>query len=319
MKSPPSDDPQPFEYLSLHLRSQLDEALPKPFVAVKAIRDGFSKQELPSEEEDGYSALLPVYDAKGRTVIRVKEQNPEEAYIISLNFKSSGSDAVVSSLQRFQDHLAAFTQNALKGLDPNQQSDDGKPMAWENVVVAGSAVLASLLPTAEGLDGPEQGKLTRLYDTELPPNLDVELYLYNLESSEEVETKTAALVKSIRSALIPHTKVHQVENTVTIDSDQQTMPAMRPVRIFQTKYRSPAEILASFDVDCCCVLYNGENVYASRRAIDAFVTQTNWVDLAYHLPDYENRLFTYAHLGFRVLCPTVDRTRVDPVRLPSLS
>src|ERR1700733_15959399 len=53
-------------------------------------------------------------------------------------------------------------------------------------------------------------------------------------------------------------------------------------------------------------------VYASPRAIAAFVTQCNTIDLTRRSPSYENRLSKYSHRGFEVHWPGLDRTRIDP-------
>lgn len=77
-------------------------------------------------------------------------------------------------------------------------------------------------------------------------------------------------------------------------------------------YKSVSEILTGFDVDCACVAYDGTQVWAAPRALAAFATQTNSIDLTRRSPSYENRLSKYAHRGFEVYWPQLDRRRVDP-------
>lgn len=52
--------------------------------------------------------------------------------------------------------------------------------------------------------------------------------------------------------------------------------------------------------------------YASPRAIAAFLTQTNTIDLTRRSPSYESRLSKYAHRGFEIIWPELDRSRIDP-------
>ena len=77
-------------------------------------------------------------------------------------------------------------------------------------------------------------------------------------------------------------------------------------------YNSISEILTGFDVDCSCAAYDGSQVYASPRALGAYMTQVNTIDLTRRSPSYENRLSKYAHRGFEVYWPNLDRSRVDP-------
>ena len=53
-------------------------------------------------------------------------------------------------------------------------------------------------------------------------------------------------------------------------------------------------------------------MYAAPRAVAAFVTQCNTVDLSRRSPSYENRLSKYSHRGFEVHWPLLERDRIDP-------
>lgn len=46
--------------------------------------------------------------------------------------------------------------------------------------------------------------------------------------------------------------------------------------------------------------------------MSAFVTQANVIDLTRRSPSYENRLAKYAHRGFEVHWPHLDRSKIDP-------
>ena len=72
------------------------------------------------------------------------------------------------------------------------------------------------------------------------------------------------------------------------------------------------QILTGFDVDCSCFAYDGRQVYGTPRAITAFMSQINPVDLSRRSPSYESRLAKYAHRGFEVYWPQLDRLKVDP-------
>lgn len=113
---------------------------------------------------------------------------------------------------------------------------------------------------------------------------------------------------SVRDAILSETTVVRTKNAVTIVSEYP----VRHVQIVLRLYKSVSEILTGFDVDCACLAYDGEQVWAAPRALAAFTTQINSIDLTRRSPSYENRLSKYAHRGFEVYWPLLDRTRIDP-------
>jgi hypothetical protein len=70
--------------------------------------------------------------------------------------------------------------------------------------------------------------------------------------------------------------------------------------------------LHSFDVDCSCAAYDGTQVWTSPRAITAYMTQTNTIDLTRRSPSYENRLSKYSHRGFEAYVDFLERKKIDP-------
>jgi len=100
----------------------------------------------------------------------------------------------------------------------------------------------------------------------------------------------------------------RTKNALTIVSHYP----IRHVQIVLRLYNSVSEILTGFDVDCSCFVYDGDQVYGTPRAIAAFMTQSNIVDLSRRSPSYESRLSKYARRGFEVFCPGLDRSRINP-------
>lgn len=122
-----------------------------------------------------------------------------------------------------------------------------------------------------------------------------------IEKIKQIETK-------IRDSILAETTTIRTKNAITIVSEYPT----RHVQIVLRLYKSISEILTGFDVDCSCIAYDGEQVWASPRALAAFMTQINTIDLTRRSPSYENRLSKYSHRGFEVYWPAIDRTRIDP-------
>ncbi|KAJ5159781.1 uncharacterized protein N7482_006785 [Penicillium canariense] len=254
--------------------------------------------------KDNYANIVPLYDTTGSTDLRIRardvaSQTPEqkEKYILAIpeeKRRVDGSPAVVPTFVEFQNNFALFTEGALSELD------------WSNVVAAGSAVVTSLLPVPEKYRNSKRG-LRQYYHEEFAPASDVDLFLYGLTEAQALE-KIKDIEDKIRNTILYETTTIRTKNTITIASQYPT----RHVQIVLRIYRSIAEILTGFDVDCSCVAYDGQQVYASPRAIASYITQTNQVDLTRRSPSYENRLSKYSHRGFEIFWSPLDRSKVDP-------
>ncbi|EGG24264.1 hypothetical protein DFA_06414 [Cavenderia fasciculata] len=89
------------------------------------------------------------------------------------------------------------------------------------------------------------------------------------------QRKVVELTKQIHDYLVKlgHTDItiKRTCNTFTIG----------PFTIILPLFHSLEELLVGFDLDCCCVAYNGQDVYVHPRALQSYATRTNCVP---HLP-----------------------------------
>jgi len=152
-----------------------------------------------------------------------------------------------------------------------------------------------------------QRALRHHYHEKLAPASDVDLFLYGLNEEDAIK-KIKQIETSIRDSILAETTTIRTKNAITIASEYP----VRHVQIVLRLYKSISEILTGFDVDCSCVAYDGQQVWASPRAVAAFMTQVNSIDLTRRSPSYENRLSKYSHRGFEVHWPLIDRKRIDP-------
>jgi hypothetical protein len=152
-----------------------------------------------------------------------------------------------------------------------------------------------------------QRALRTYYHEKLAPASDVDLFLYGLDEEAAIE-KIKQIETRIRDSILSETTTIRTKNAITIASEYPT----RHVQIVLRLYKSVSEILTGFDVDCSCVAYDGQQVWASPRALAAYMTQLNSIDLTRRSPSYENRLSKYSHRGFEVYWPSIERSRVDP-------
>lgn len=90
------------------------------------------------------------------------------------------------------------------------------------------------------------------------------------------------------------------------------------IQIILRLYRSPSEILHGFDVDSCCMGYDGKDVYMTHRCYYALMNMCNTVDFDRMSPTYELRLCKYALRGIPVRIIGFDRTKINYVNLDNL-
>ncbi|PYH47148.1 ankyrin repeat protein [Aspergillus saccharolyticus JOP 1030-1] len=254
--------------------------------------------------QDAYLNVIPLYDETGTADVRVRARQVEsetpqmkEKYLLPLKDKdrrTTGSPAVVPKFVDFLKNFTIFSEGALSDLD------------WSNVVVAGSAVVTCLLPVPEKYNDSKRS-LRSFYHEKIAPASDVDLFLYGLDEQQALE-KIKQIEDRIKNTILYETTTVRTKNTITIVSQHPT----RHVQIVLRIYKSVAEILTGFDVDCSCAAFDGKQVYVSPRALASYITQVNTIDLTRRSPSYENRLSKYSHRGFEIFWPELDRSRIDP-------
>jgi hypothetical protein len=167
-------------------------------------------------------------------------------------------------------------------------------------------VTTALLPVPKKWAGSKR-RLREYYHEHLAPASDVDLFIYGLNEEQAIE-KIKQIERNIKDSILHETTTIRTKNAITIASQYPT----RHVQIVLRLYDSVSQIITGFDVDCACAAYTGDQVYAAPRAIAAFMTQCNTIDLTRRSPSYENRLSKYSHRGFEVHWPLLERSRVDP-------
>ncbi|KFY42964.1 hypothetical protein V494_02145 [Pseudogymnoascus sp. VKM F-4513 (FW-928)] len=276
----------------------------EPYHAYEAeLRKFYAQQPDDPVLKDGYTNTVPIYAGQESSLkIRARNLDAEteaekEKYILGLSDadrRPDGSPAVVTSFKEFQTNFNLFSESSLSELD------------WSNVVAAGSSVTTALLPVPEKWSETKRS-LREYYHDRLAPASDVDLFLYGLTEEEGLE-KIKHIERTVKDSILHEVTTIRTKNAITIASQYPT----RHVQIVLRLYDSISQIITGFDVDCACVAYDGKEVYGSPRALAAFSTQINTIDLTRRSPSYENRLSKYSHRGFEVHWPELDRSRVDP-------
>ncbi|TKX26280.1 ankyrin repeat-containing protein 4 [Elsinoe australis] len=299
----PAEHTKFIEYVNDNQSTPMAELL-EPYKAYdNTMREVFAQQ--PNHKAISVPNIVPLFsDAGAPGMIKIRprdisaESDDEKArYLMPLSQadrKTCGSPAVVKSLQDFRRNFNIFSESSLSDMD------------WSNVICAGSAVATCLLP-APAEYAASKRSMRQYYHEKIAPASDVDLFLYGLSEEQAVE-KIKQIEKCVKDSILTETTTIRTKNAITIASQYPT----RHIQVVLRLYKSVSEILTGFDVDSSCAAYDGQEVFASPRAIGAFMTQINTIDLSRRSPSYESRLSKYSKRGFEVYWPHLDRQRVDP-------
>ncbi|KAJ3033317.1 hypothetical protein HDV00_006507 [Rhizophlyctis rosea] len=245
--------------------------------------------------KDPYASLLPVHESADQALWHAwGEEEMPEAVIMPLDAEARADTgtSMVADNAEFLLNWRIFTEGSLQFLD------------WTNIFAAGGSVLACLAPVPPEHDTPAS---RREYFREKYPGSDIDLFIWGLDE-QGAKLKMEQIYNCIIDACPFESTVFRTAHAVTIVSQYP----YRHVQIVLRLYKSPAEILMGFDVDCCGVGFDGTQAWATRRAHIAIVSQANSVDMSRRSPSYEMRLAKYAVRGFEIHVPSIDRSRVDP-------
>ncbi|KAJ1561804.1 hypothetical protein HK096_003266, partial [Nowakowskiella sp. JEL0078] len=153
----------------------------------------------------------------------------------------------------------------------------------------------------------------RKYLRESFPASDIDIFIWGLDE-ENTKMKMDQIFQTVIDNVPFQFVAVRTPSAVTIVSQ---FP-YRHIQLVLRLYRSPAEILMGFDVDSCCVGFDGKELWVSKRALMSITSQVNIIDLSRRSPSYEMRLAKYSERGFEVRVPTLDRNRIDPQRARKL-
>lgn len=105
---------------------------------------------------------------------------------------------------------------------------------------------------------------------------------------------------------------------ITICKDVVIIPIRsisKRIQLILRLYKSPAEIIYGFDLDCVGILYDGHRLYATERAIYSMNTHTNWFDPERASPSYVHRLCKYMKRGYDIRLPFEDQITLDTKKI----
>ena len=115
---------------------------------------------------------------------------------------------------------------------------------------------------------------------------DIDLFLCGLDE-EEARAKIRHIHDVILGNCVQDPLVMVNGHAVTFYLEFPT----RAIQVVSRLYRSPAEVLLGFDVDACCVGWDGTTVWMPPRTMRAFNTRCNVTDVTRRSLSYESRLY----------------------------
>lgn len=157
---------------------------------------------------------------------------------------------------------------------------------------------------------------------------DIDIYMYGFDSDSEYNTRLEKLVGDLNKLIveeIPNSvslraykkefNVYELmyfENVKDIKKDKfelQDLTQMKyivKIQIIMKKHKEMKEIFNDFDLDSCCVLWNGLNLYFNERSYIAYKYLINIprIDNFFTIV-FDMRLLKYYNSGFRIVLPRV--------------
>ena len=276
--------------------------------------DGAVLERAIQRDEKRENGLVDVFrgDAAGApwTAQPPRGVAPEQLLFHQPHKPDVGSRATCDDIDAFKRAFDVFSGGLLRGLD-------FKKLGF---VAAGGSILACVSPRPEKADDDLVGWLeprpvsvvpgrhhvesdarTLIRDQEASPfctSSDVDLFLVGCDEQRAFDALRAVHETVLRNACCRVACVRSA-SALTVSAGFPRRHAQVVLRL----YASPAAVLASFDVDACCFVYDGERVLASARGLRALIERTNRVDPARRSLTYESRLIKYALRGFSVFVP----------------
>ena len=256
----------------------------------------FVEQRNSPQLNDLYIGLIPVYSNQNGVFVfssldEIEMQQPM-LFKPNLNLFVSGKNSVVPR-NEFDKNLEELTTGAFKGLK------------WNNIFLAGGAVLGALSHSKEGFEGS-----------------DLDLFIYGLDQ-EDADQKIYEIIRVVEKNVLSSSSDLTINKPLIVHNTNSITIIRgfphRNIQIVLRLYKSPAEVLLGFDVDSCCVGYDGKDAWSTPRSQRAINKRYNLINTTRRSTTYEYRLWKYSKRGFGVCIPSFDGSKLDVNKILSKS
>ena len=268
------------------------------------IRDNFYKYELYNDPYYGLTEIPIVNPLKIplEPLHKKKVVNP-------LRSKSTFMSAV-SSLHPMP-LISNFNSFKISKDTPDIGDDFRPEFSLDNKIVKKQIECKGYLYAAGGACLYMAGMSEKFSDVDLfPTGKQIAIdYINNLKGDVTYRHNHVAFWGS--SAGIEHIAVLRTKNTIETTGWYDRILGSKKFQIILRLYKSPSEIVHGFDVDCVGILYDGEKLWATKRALYAMEHKINHFDPCRSSPSYAYRLSKYQARGFSMYLPHLDTSLVN--------
>eukprot|EP01125_Pyxidicula_operculata_P002999 TRINITY_DN1303_c0_g1_i1.p1 TRINITY_DN1303_c0_g1~~TRINITY_DN1303_c0_g1_i1.p1 ORF type:complete len:692 (+),score=71.79 TRINITY_DN1303_c0_g1_i1:1857-3932(+) len=204
------------------------------------------------------------------------------------NFDSDSVPYSIANESNFKKRFNLFTNNQFSGWK-----------GWDNMVVVGGSVSACMLHIPSKYSQSAQ-MAARFYHDIAYRSSDIDIYIYGV-TAEQFSKKVIDLHAHLQSIHRREVIVVKTPYTITFCTEYPN----RHIQIVIGKWNSIAEVLLEADIDCSCVGYDGNRLWATQRARLSY--NFKWIRSSPHqysvrsFPEYEARLVKYSMRGFHII------------------
>lgn len=128
---------------------------------------------------------------------------------------------------------------------------------------------------------------------------DVDLFIYGLNEND-AKRKIIEICDILRTKYDLEISRSNGAVTFTCSSREDDIPHIK-IQVILRLYKRKYEIIHGFDVDSCCIGYDGKSIIMTPRCQYALTQGFNTVNFERLSPSYAYRLIKYANRGMRVL------------------
>lgn len=104
--------------------------------------------------------------------------------------------------------------------------------------------------------------------------------------------------------------ITKTANAITLRIFKHNIETYIEVQIILRLYKTVSEVLHGFDVDCCALGFDENNIWASKRAIYSLFNGYNTVNFDRLSPSYEFRLAKYGTRGISIKIPDFNINKI---------
>lgn len=133
---------------------------------------------------------------------------------------------------------------------------------------------------------------------------DIDIFLYDIDEKNGFD-KIIYIYDVIKNNTSEDILIYRTTNCITFYTQKIK------IQIILRLYRSPKEILMGFDVDSCCLGYDGNKIYTNYRGLRSILGGFNIVDEDRQSTTYEYRLLKYSQRNYKVAIPGFNNIFVD--------